>query len=77
MPRYQVTVTEMWTNQWLYDVDADSEEEAQAIGHQIWEDQTNSMSNDELRNYLEFADTDVEVSLSDGDEYEDEEEISE
>jgi hypothetical protein len=68
----------MWTNQWLYDVDAESEEEAQTIGHQRWEDQTNSMSNDQLRDYLEFADSDVEVVLTEGEEYdEDEEEYDE
>jgi hypothetical protein len=77
MPRYQVVVTEIWTNQWLYDVDADSQEEAQTIGHQMWEDQTNSMSNDQIRDYLEFADSDVEVVLMEGEEDEDEEEYDE
>jgi hypothetical protein len=74
MPKYQVVVTEMWTSQWLYDVDADSQEEAQTIGYQMWEDQTNGMSNDEIRNYLEFADTDVEVEPADGEEYDGEDE---
>jgi hypothetical protein len=77
MPRYQVAVTEMWTNQWLYDVDAESEEEAQTIGHQMWEDQTNSMSNDQLRDYLEFADSDVEVVLAEGEEDDDSDEDEE
>jgi hypothetical protein len=64
MPKYQVVVTEMWTSQRLYEVEADSEEEAEEIGRNTWEEHTNNLTVDELMGYLEFADTDVEVSLS-------------
>jgi len=74
MPKYQVVVTEMWTAQRLYDIDADSEEEAEELGRNMWEEETNSLTTDELMGYLEFADTDVEVSSVDEEEYDEYEE---
>ncbi len=71
MPKYQVIVTEIWTSQWVYEVEAESSEEAQTLGHDLWEEETNHLSEDESRGYLEYVD--AEVDVFDGDEYDDEE----
>jgi hypothetical protein len=59
MPKYRVGLTEIWTTQRYYEVEAENETEAEIIAENEWEAETNSMTDDELRAYLEFASVDV------------------
>jgi hypothetical protein len=70
MPKYQVVVTEMWTAQRLYDIEADSSDEAEELGRDMWEEETDNMTTYELMSYLEFANTEVDVSREDGEDEE-------
>jgi hypothetical protein len=59
MPKYRVALSEIWTTQRYYEVEAESETEAEIIAEEEWEAETNSMTDNQLRAYLEFASVDV------------------
>lgn len=59
MPRYRVAISEIWTTQRYYEVEAENETEAEIIAEEEWESETNSMTDDQQRAYLEYADIDI------------------
>lgn len=59
MPKYRVTLSEIWTTQRYYEIEAENGTEAKIIAEEQWEAETNSMTDNQLRTYLEFSSVEI------------------
>lgn len=60
MARYQVLLRETWFAEWLHEVEADNEEEAEELAVAEWEERAGAFTNTEIADYLDYDDLVVE-----------------
>jgi hypothetical protein len=60
MAKYQVLLRETWFAEWLHEVEATSEEEAEELAVAEWEERAGTFTNTEIAAYLDYDDLVVE-----------------